>query len=85
MTRNNVVQLHRRKPPRVFTKQEQFIDSLREAILTSGLTYTILATRAGVSITTIQRLASGYTRWPRHTTLFPLLQAVGKRLAFVDA
>jgi len=79
-----VIQLRRRQP-RVFTKQEQFIDSLREAILTSGLTYTILATRAGVSVTTIQRLASGYTRWPRHTTLFPLLQAVGKRLAFVDA
>jgi hypothetical protein len=71
--------------PRVFTEHERFIDALRMELLTSKMTYTLIASKAGVGHTTVGNIASGKTRWPRHTTLFPLLKALGKTLAMVDA
>jgi predicted transcriptional regulator len=73
----------RRPRPRVFTKQEQFIESLREALLTSEKNYSQLARLANVANSTVHNIASGKTTWPRHTTLFPLLAACKLRLAFV--
>jgi hypothetical protein len=69
--------------PRVFTKQEQFIEELRHALLTSDKNYTQLASMAHVANSTVHNIASGKTKWPRHTTLFPLLAACKLRLAFV--
>lgn len=67
-----------RKPrPRTYDARERFIDEVREAILTSKQTYAALAEIGGVSKTTVTRLAQGYTKWPRDTTLFPLLASVG--------
>lgn len=71
--------------PKVFTSQEQVIDAVREGIFTSGLTYDKIAEEAGVSATTVRRLASGDTRWPRHTTLFPVLHAIGLGIKVVKA
>jgi transcriptional regulator with XRE-family HTH domain len=71
--------------PRVFTEHERFLDALREALLTSKVTYKAIATKANVASSTVGNIASGKTRWPRHTTLFPLLKALGKTLAMVDA
>src|SRR5262249_30757817 len=70
--------------PRVFTRHEQFIDALREELLTCGMTYTQVALKTGGAHSTIHNIATGRTKWPRHTTLFPLVQALGKRLAMVD-
>lgn len=79
----NVVRLpirHRRS----FTAAEQMIAEVREKVLTDGRTYTVLAGKAGVSPTTIGNLAMGKTRWPRPTTLFPLLVALRMHLELVD-
>lgn len=62
---------------RSFTSAERLIDRVREEIFENGATYKVLANRAGVATATVQRLANGKTRWPRPTTLFPLLQSLG--------
>lgn len=73
---NNVAQLR----PRTFTANEELINSVREAIFASHIPYKALAIRTGVNHGTIARIASGYTKWPRPTTLFPLLDALGLEL-----
>lgn len=72
----NVVQLNSRRP-RTFTANEEFIDRLRELIFESQIHYKDLAASCGLAISTVQRLASGGTKWPRPTTLFPVLHALG--------
>lgn len=79
----NVVRLQTRRP-RTFTSNEAFIEELREIILTSRMTYTRIAAECSLSVTTVNRLATGHTQWPRHTTLFAVLRAMNKRLAIVD-
>ena len=68
-----IVQLHR---PKTFTQAEHVIETLRIKILEDGRPYRIIAGLANVSTSTINSLTSGKTRWPRHTTLFPLLAAL---------
>lgn len=70
--------------PRTFTSNEAFIGEVRDLIFASGMTYTRIASECNVSKTTVNRLASGQTTWPRHTTLFAVLKALNKRLAIVD-
>ena len=77
----NVIKLRR---PKTFTSNEAFIDELRDIILTSGFTYKQIAEHCNLSTTTVNRLAAGYTKWPRHTTLFAILKTMKKRLAIVD-
>jgi transcriptional regulator with XRE-family HTH domain len=73
MKRNNVISIERK---RSFTTAESMIDDVREVILRSGQTYSQLSISVGCSQSTINNLASGKTRWPRPTTLFPLLVAL---------
>lgn len=82
---SNVVRLATRNRPRTFTSNEAFIDELRQIVMTSGLTYQRIAVECNLSATTVQRLASGQTTWPRHTTLFAILAAMKKKLAIVEA
>jgi predicted XRE-type DNA-binding protein len=63
--------------PRTFTTAEAMIESVRELILTDRRPQREIAHLVGVSQTTINNLASGKTRWPRPTTLFPLLGHLG--------
>src|SRR5262245_6538288 len=70
---NNVVRIK----PRVYTSQEAFIDALREEMFKTGWTYKEIAERASVSTATINNLAMGRTTWPRHTTLFGIVNALG--------
>lgn len=74
MLKSNVVHLRK---PKVFTTREGIIDAVNEAIFKCGKTYQQIADAAGVSNSTIANLASGKTRWPRDTTLFPVMKAVG--------
>jgi len=71
--------------PQSFTQAEHLIETLRLRIFSSQLTYDYLAEKAGCTESTIQRLASGKTRWPRPATLFGLLNAIDLRLALVEA
>jgi transcriptional regulator with XRE-family HTH domain len=65
------------KGARSFTSAEKLINRVRDEIFENGATYKTLAEKAGVATATVQRLANGKTRWPRPTTLFPLLQSLG--------
>jgi transcriptional regulator with XRE-family HTH domain len=76
----NVVRLPR---PRSFTSAERLIEEVRSDIFASGEKYKDLAQKVGVSPTTIHNLASGKTRWPRPTTLFPMLHALGLEMALI--
>jgi transcriptional regulator with XRE-family HTH domain len=53
-------------------------------VLTDGRTYTDIAKETKVSNSTINNLATGKTRWPRPTTLFPLLMALKMHIELVD-
>ena len=66
--------------PRSFTTPERFIEAIRESIFRDGRPYHVIASATGVSPSTIRNLAIGNTRWPRATTLFPLLHALGLTL-----
>lgn len=73
-----VVKLHSRNPkPKTFTAGEEIIEALQEEIHICGRTSKDLAHEAGVSPSTIDNLRVGRTRWPRPTTLFPLMKALG--------
>lgn len=65
---------------RTFTSQEAMIDAVRESIFKDGRTYKSIAEATGVCNGTIARLASGTTRWPKPSTLFPLLDVLGYEL-----
>ncbi len=69
--------------PRVFTTAEAVIEDVRKEIFDDGDPYRKIAARCNVSATTIGNLASGKTRWPRPTTLFPLLNALGLEMRIV--
>ena len=70
-----MIQLVRK--PRTFTSAELLIEEVRNAIFAEKTGYQVIADKCSVSRTTIQNLATGKTRWPRPTTLFPLLQSLG--------
>ena len=79
---NNVVRPQWR--PKTFTSAEAMMDEVRNILDADKQTQRLIAARVGVSPSTIGNIASGKTRWPRATTLFPLLKAMGKRLAIED-
>jgi hypothetical protein len=66
-----------RPQPRTFTRAEQVIEYLADRIMASGETYRALGETTHLSGTTIGKLANRTTKWPRHTTLFPLIDALG--------
>lgn len=79
-----IIRLHHEKAParhrRTFTSAEALMDEVREMIHRDGRTQKQIALRAKVSESTINNIGSGKTRWPRQTTLFPLLTALGYEL-----
>jgi transcriptional regulator with XRE-family HTH domain len=79
---SNIVRMPSHRP-RSFTSAERMIEEVRKDIFASGEKYKNLAEKVGVSASTINNLASGKTRWPRPTTLFPLLNALGLELKMV--
>lgn len=69
--------------PRNYTSAEAVLDSVREAIYVDGRPYRQIAVEAGVSLSTIHNIGTGKTTWPRHTTLFPLMAALGIRMEVI--
>lgn len=78
--RRNVIPFKR---PRNYTTAEAVLDSVREGIFMDGRPYNKIADASGVSPSTIYNIANGHTTWPRHTTLFPLMLALGIRMDVV--
>jgi transcriptional regulator with XRE-family HTH domain len=70
--------------PRSFTNAERMIEEVRNRIFSDGRGYKDIATATGVSRSTINALAMGKTRWPRPTTLFPLLTALRLHIQLVE-
>lgn len=66
--------------PRTYTSAEAVLDAVREAIFLDGRTHKAIAIATGVSPSTVNNIARGQTTWPRHTTLFPLMRALGMRM-----
>jgi transcriptional regulator with XRE-family HTH domain len=77
-----IVELRAAKP-RSFTTAEKLVEELREQIFRDGRTYKEIAFKTGVNASTVNNLASGKTRWPRPTTLFPLLATLGLSVQIV--
>ena len=80
MLRPNVIRLQR---PRTFTSAEKLIEEVRQGIFADGRKYSDIARLTGVSATTVGNLARGKTIWPRSTTLFPMLGALGLSIQLV--
>lgn len=76
---SNIISLRRRKP-RTYTSAEEVLDAVRERIFVDGRTYRAIAHASNLSPTTIANIAYGYTTWPRHTTLFPIMLALGMKM-----
>jgi len=70
--------------PRSMTTGERMIEEVRNRIFSDGRGYKDIAHATGVSRSTINALAQGKTRWPRPTTLFPLLAALRLHIELVD-
>jgi len=83
MARTNVVILPTPPRKRSFTSAEAMIEEVRNEIFRDGETRKAIALRTGVATSTINNIATGKTRWPRHTTLFPLLNALNMELRMV--
>ena len=66
--------------PRTFTKAEQVIEYMASLVIADGRPYSKIAEGVGVAGSTIGKLANRSTRWPRPTTLFPLMQAMNVHL-----
>lgn len=67
--------------PKTFTSAEAMMDEVRSILHADGETQRVIAARVGVAPSTIGNIASGKTRWPRATTLFPLLDQLGYRIS----
>lgn len=81
---SNIIAMKRtamqRQRPKTLTKAEQVLDEVRERLHMDGRTQKAIAAAVGVSQSTVGNIASGKTRWPRPTTLFPMLTALRGRL-----
>lgn len=64
-----------------FDNGAEVMDTLRRAIYERDPE--LLAYRIGVSKSTILRIRSGKTKWPREATLFSLISACNMQLALV--
>jgi hypothetical protein len=60
------------------------LEAVRDRVFKDGRTYKEIAVWTKVSPSTIRNLASGKTQWPRPTTLFPLMRALGVHIELVD-
>lgn len=66
---------------------EQHLANVRGMVWNSardiGLSWKDLAVATGLSYTTVSKFADGTTKWPRHSTVFALQQAVDIDVRFV--
>jgi transcriptional regulator with XRE-family HTH domain len=69
--------------PKTFTSPEALLDEVRRQRGQVRLTNKQLASEVGVSASTVSNFQSGKTRWPRPTTLFPLLRALNLEIQLV--
>lgn len=69
--------------PRTFTSAETLLDEVRQISFASKRKNKTLAAGIGVHPSTIGNINSGKTKWPRPTTLFPLIGALGYTLQMV--
>lgn len=77
MSQTNVAQFRARHRPLVHLVDSPVaIKLLQEELLTSKSTYTAIARKAQVAITTVSNIASGQTRWPRLETIIRILSAL---------
>lgn len=67
--------------PKSYTSAEAMLEEVRELIHMDGSTQKEIAAETGVAQSTIGNIASGKTKWPRSTTLFPLLDTLGYRIS----
>lgn len=67
--------------PRVYTSAEEMLSEVRAIVVKDDRTAKAIAADTGVSPTTISNIISGKTRWPRQSTLFPLLNTLGYQLS----
>lgn len=70
--------------PRFHDSVEQLMEEVQELMFRDGRTHKKLAKDIGVGASTIANIMSGKTRWPRHSTLFPLLQSLGYSIRIVE-
>jgi len=63
--------------PKTFTSAEAMLDEVRDLIRADELNTKVIAVKTGVAPTTVYNILSGKTKWPRSTTLFPLLETLG--------
>ena len=82
MRRTNIVELANRRP-KSFTTAERMLEEVREIIFKDGRPYRVIADATDVGASTINNLATGKTRWPRPTTLFPLMKVLGYKVQLV--
>jgi transcriptional regulator with XRE-family HTH domain len=68
---------------RSFTTAEMLIEEVRNNIFKDGRSYKEIALKTGVAQSTINNLATGKTRWPRPTTLFPALDTLNLEMRLV--
>lgn len=81
--KSNVVRLPAVPRKRSYTTAEALIEEVRNNIFRDGRSYKEIAAETGVAQSTINNLATGKTRWPRPTTLFPALDALGLEMQMV--
>lgn len=62
---------------------EVLAETLRSEIFRSGLTLRALSDRTGVAHSVINAFATGETKWPRPSTLLPLMAYFGVDLQTV--
>lgn len=62
------------------TTAEDLTSAVQDRLLTCGMTLDHVAALSGVRASTIAHIRTGRTRWPRHTTILPLLPVLGLEL-----
>ena len=67
--------------PKTFTSAEAMMEEVRSIIHADSRMQRHIANKVGVAPSTIGNIATGKTRWPRATTLFPLLDTLGYRVS----
>jgi hypothetical protein len=73
----NLVQLPHPRPLVALIDSPSTIKLIQAEILRSKLTYTAIATKAALAISTVGNIASGQTKLPRLETTIRLLGALG--------
>lgn len=77
---NSGIVVRFRNYPDNIKSSEELLDIIRDAIFKDGRRYEDIAKDVGVTGVTIGNLARGDTKWPRATTLFPLVKMLDLKI-----